>query len=140
MELPVHAVVQILHLCAALLGDPHLDTASAVRGCVLAPGVVWAAQDAGMDPAVVAAQGWRETRWRPWLRSPSGVHCTAWQVAGADCAAPDGGAGAGARALAYWHARTGQVDKALACYASGNRCSANRYARQVLRAAARWRQ
>jgi hypothetical protein len=100
--------------------------AERARGCALAAVTVEAAGRHGLDPAVLAAVAWRESRWR--LAAKRGGHCGAWQVgtrwSGLTCpelqqAQP--GAESGAAILA-WHARhKGDLRRGLEAYAGCKR-------------------
>ena len=130
-----------LLLCLAMASTHPLPVA--LRGCTLAPAAVKAGECYGVDPALLLAIAWVESRWKPGLVSSAGA-CSYWQTlprySNATCAAlndPWVSADAAAYIFTRWLRRGGTVRKALQGYVCGGRglsgaCGVG-YAARVLR-------
>lgn len=121
-------MIRVLALCAAMLADPALTPLEAARGCALAPSAIEASAATGIQPDLLLAIAWRESRFQ--VDQRNGRHCGGWQVAthrrdrapyGLTCAElqqAQPGALAGAQVLAYFHQLVhGDTARALQRYA-----------------------
>lgn len=88
-----------------------------------------------VDPHVILAVAYHESRWKP--RARNGSHCglmgTGTKYVPETCEQlmkPETAIWAGARGLRYWMDRKG--NKALECYRIGNKCSAPQYKQAIL--------
>lgn len=137
--------LQTLLLCWNLTADLPPEAFS--RCVQVSPGAVAAAEDRGIEPAVLLAVGWHESKWTTPKRRRV---CGMWQTAGVDCdaveASPAVAASEGARILSNWRRaavrRGGGMREALAGYACGWKGLSGAcgwYARSVLALAAKGR-
>lgn len=115
-----------LSLCMSLLLTSGLDSVTAHRGCDMSQELVQEAERINMDPKVLAAIAWQESKFNRHVIGSSG-ECGAMQVlpkySGLTCKELQGqpGIAAGAYALQQWKRRHGSLRKAIYHYNCGNK-------------------